>query len=149
MAEYWEVGLIEIIDLVVTGISGVAAVAAVIVSLRQVGQEKLARAEKLRRSQAESVSCWFEDGPEGPRSLDDKHVWQYVVLRNESESPVYDAIVACVGLRGGGPRCKGRGMCGGLSIPASTGRASTGRVGSVASDFWFGNERRSWCRDCL
>ena len=93
--------MIEIIDLVVTGISGVAAVAAVIVSLRQVGQEKLARAEKLRRSQAESVSCWFEDGPEGPRSLDDKHVWQYVVLRNESESPVYDAIVACVGLRGG------------------------------------------------
>ena len=99
--------MIEIIDLVVTGISGVAAVAAVILSLRQVGQEKLARAEKLRRSQAESVSCWFEGGPEESRPLDNRYVWQYVVLRNESESPVYDAIVACVGLRGAGTAARG------------------------------------------
>ena len=107
MAEYWEVGLIEIVDLVVTGISGAAAVAAVVVSLWQVGQEKRARAEKLRRSQAETVSCWFEDGPERPRSLDDRHVWQYVVLKNESESSVYDAIVTCVGVQGAGPAARG------------------------------------------
>ena len=99
--------MIEILDLIITGIGGAAAVAAVIVALHQVRQEKRARAEELRRSQAEGVSCWFEGGPEESRPIDNRYVWQYVVLQNESESPVYDAIVSCVGVQGAGPAARG------------------------------------------
>lgn len=99
--------MIEIAGLVITGISGVASVAAVIVALWQVRQEKRTRAEALRRSQAGRVSCWFEGGPEKSRPLDNRYVWQYVVLQNESESPVYDVIVTCVGAQGAGPIVRG------------------------------------------
>lgn len=71
------------------------------------GSERLLHEERTEGRQAERVSAWFEEGPDRGRPQSNNFVWQYVVLRNASESPVYNVVVTCVGLQGAGPLPKG------------------------------------------
>lgn len=100
--------MVDIANLVIQTLIGIATFAAVCISLWQVRYEKRLREEESKRQQAIRVSLWYE----GERNRtdcpkDDRFVWKSVVLRNESESPVYDVIVTCVGISGAGPERKG------------------------------------------
>lgn len=99
---------IDVANLIVQAIIGVATLAGVMVSLYQVHREKILRMEEERRKQSTRISLWYEehrDRTDWPR--DDRFVWREVVLRNASESPVYDVIVTCVGISGAGPEPRG------------------------------------------
>lgn len=100
--------MVDIANLVIQTLIGIATFAAVCISLWQVRYEKRLREEESKRQQAIRVSLWYEGGrnrTDCPK--DDRFVWKSVVLRNESESPVYDVIVTCVGISGAGPERKG------------------------------------------
>ena len=97
----------ETIELIFTIVGSSATAAAVIVSLWQIYLEKRRRNDEIRRSQAEKVSSWFQDGAESSRPKDESFVWQYVALRNESNAPVYNVIITCVGIQGAGPAERG------------------------------------------
>lgn len=88
---------------IIDAVAACGTVAAVVVALWQVRLEKRARANAEKRRQVEKVSSWFGGPSSEPAPEDGRYAWQYVYLRNESESPVYDVIVTCVGLQGAGP----------------------------------------------
>lgn len=94
-------------ELVFTAVGAFATAAAVTVSLGQIFVEKRARAAEFKRSQAERVSSWLQDGVEDSRPVDDKLMWQYVALQNESDAPVYNVVVTCIGIQGAGPASRG------------------------------------------
>ena len=93
--------------LVFTAVGAIATAAAVIVSLCQIRGEKRARAAEFRRCQAEGISSWLQDGVEDSHPEDDSFVWQRVALQNESDAPVYNVVVTCVGNQGAGPASRG------------------------------------------
>lgn len=99
---------LEIVDVVIQGVIGVATVAAVAIALWQVRSDKRVREDTENRSQAEQISSWFEHLEDcGDYPKDSRFVWQCVLLRNNSEAPVYDVVLTCVGVRGAGPAPKG------------------------------------------
>lgn len=79
----------------------------------QKSPEELLAGKSAKRRQAECVSAWFEKGPEGGRPQNNSFVWQYVVLGNSSDAPVYNVIVTCVGVQGAGPAFRGEDNGGG------------------------------------
>lgn len=81
---------------------------ALIVAFWQGSQSKRNREDDIKRYQPSRISAWYEGGRNRTgQPEDNRFVWQFVVLRNESESPIYDAIVTCVGISGAGPSFKG------------------------------------------
>lgn len=99
---------IDIANLIVQALIGFFTLGALIAAFCQINQTKRNREDDIKRHQPSRISAWYEGGrnrtdqPEGNR-----FVWRFVVLRNESESPVYDVIVTCVGISGAGPSFKG------------------------------------------
>lgn len=98
----------DIVSLTIQAIAAFATVFAVRVSLHDSRQAKRIHDEDLKKDQATKVSCWFEETEScEPAPQDDSHVWQNIVLQNESNCPVYNVIVTCVATQGAGPHSKG------------------------------------------
>lgn len=99
---------IDIANLIVQAFIGLVTLVALIVAFWQGSQSKRNREDDIKRYQPSRISAWYEGGRNRTgQPEDNRFVWQFVVLRNESESPVYDAIVTCVGISGAGPSFKG------------------------------------------
>lgn len=99
---------IDVANLIVQGFIGLVTLGALIVAFWQIHQNGKNRRDDIKRYQPVRVSTWYE----GARDLNDcpkdnRFIWQRVTLRNESESPVYNVIVTCVGISGAGPFSKG------------------------------------------
>ena len=100
---------IDIANLIVQAFIGLVTLGTLIAAFWQINQSERDREDDIRRLQPSRISAWYEEGRNRTdRPEDNRFVWQFVVLRNESESPVYDVIVTCVGLSGAGPLSKGR-----------------------------------------
>lgn len=100
---------IDIANLIVQAFIGLVTLVALIVAFWQGSQSKRNREDDIKRYQPSRISAWYEGGRNRTgQPEDNRFVWQFVVLRNESESPVYDAIVTCVGISGAGPLSKER-----------------------------------------
>ena len=98
----------DIVSLTIQAIAAFATVFAVCVSLHDSRQAKRIHDEDLKKDQATKVSCWFEETEScEPAPQDDSHVWQNIVLQNESNCPIYNVIVTCVATQGAGPHSKG------------------------------------------
>lgn len=99
---------IDIANLIVQAVIGAATVGTLIVALCQISQNKKERKADIEQHQAALISVWYEkDQGRNDQPKNNRFVWQLVALRNESESPVYDMIVTCVGISGAGPLSKG------------------------------------------
>lgn len=99
---------IDIANLIVQAFIGFFTLGTLIAALRQSSQNKRNREDDIKRYQPSRISAWYEGGRNRTdQPKDNRFVWQLVVLRNESESPVYDVIVTCVGISGAGPSFKG------------------------------------------
>ena len=95
---------IDIANLIVQAFIGLVTLVALIVAFWQGSQSKRNREDDIKRYQPSRISAWYEgDRNRTDQPEDNRFVWQFVVLRNESESPVYDVIVTCVGISGAGP----------------------------------------------
>lgn len=95
---------IDIANLIVQAFIGFFTLGTMIAALRQSSQNKRNREDDIKRYQPSRISAWYEGGRNRTdQPKDNRFVWQLVVLRNESESPVYDVIVTCVGISGAGP----------------------------------------------
>ena len=95
-------------NLIVQAFIGAATLGTLIAAFCQNNQTKRNREDDIKRHQPSRISAWYEEGRNRIDQPDDnRFFWQFVVLRNESESPVYDAIVTCVGISGAGPSFKG------------------------------------------
>jgi hypothetical protein len=86
-----------------TWLAAIGTICAFVVAFRQIADERAARksadkqaAGQARRSQAECVSAWHEDNPEAP--------WDWLVLLNRSNEPVYRAVATLVMIQGTGPQ---------------------------------------------
>ena len=100
---------IDIANLIVQAFIGLVTLGALIAAFWQINQNKRNREYDIKRHQSSRISAWYDEGKNQiDRPKDSRFVWQLVVLRNESESPVYDVIVTCVGINGAGPSSKGR-----------------------------------------
>lgn len=100
---------IDIANLIVQAFIGLVTLVALIVAFWQGSQSKRNREDDIKRHQPSRISAWYEgDRNRTDQPEDNRFVWQFVVLRNESESPVYDVIVTCVGISGAGPLLKVR-----------------------------------------
>ena len=99
---------IDTANLIVQAFIGAATLGTLIAAFCQNNQTKRNREDDIKRHQPSRISAWYEEGRNRIDQPDDnRFFWQFVVLRNESESPVYDAIVTCVGISGAGPSFKG------------------------------------------
>ena len=95
-------------NLIVQAFIGLATFGALIAALWQIDQNKRNREDDIKRYQPSRISAWYEEGRNRTdQPEDNRFFWRFVVLRNESESPVYDVIVTCVGISGAGPSFKG------------------------------------------
>lgn len=95
---------IDIANLIVQAFIGIVTFVTLLVALSQSNQSKRNREDDIKRYQSSRISAWYEGGRNrADRPEDNRFVWRFVVLRNESESPVYDVIVTCVGISGAGP----------------------------------------------
>lgn len=122
--------MLDIVNVIIQGIVGVATVAAVIVALYETHLNKKSRKEDIKRHQPIRISSWYEAAPnECARPNDKRFVWRSVALRNESEAPVYNVIVTCVGFQGAGPPRKGEENR--SDYPCRT------CVGTLPPGFWF------------
>ena len=99
---------IDIANLIVQALIGLVTLGTLIAAFCQINQDKRNREDDIKRHQPSRISAWYEEGRNRTdQPEDNRFVWRFVVLRNESESPVYDAIVTCVGISGAGPSFKG------------------------------------------
>ena len=99
---------IDFANLIVQGLIGFFTLGTLIVAFYQNNQTKRNREDDIKRYQPSHISAWYEEDRNQTDQPEDKRFfWQFVVLRNESESPVYDVIVTCVGISGAGPSFKG------------------------------------------
>lgn len=99
---------IDTANLIIQAFIGAATLGTLIAAFCQNNQTKRDREDDIKRHQPSRISAWYEEGRiRTDQPEDNRFVWQFVVLRNESESPVYDAIVTCVGISGAGPSFKG------------------------------------------
>lgn len=97
---------IDIANLIVQAFIGLVTLGALIAALWQSNQSKKNREDDIKRHQPSRISAWYEGGRNRTgQPEDNRFVWQFVVLRNESESPVYDVIVTCVGTLPPGAWC--------------------------------------------
>lgn len=100
--------VIDIANLIVQALIGLFTLGALIVAFCQNNQTKRNREDDIKRHQPSRISAWYEGGRNRTdHPEDNRFAWRFVVLRNESESPVYDVIVTCVGISGAGPSFKG------------------------------------------
>lgn len=96
--------MLDIADVVIQAIIGVATVIAVAIALYQTYLSKKTRKEEIKRHQPTRISSWYEAAADtSSRPVDNRFAWRSVALRNESESPVYNVIITCVGFQGAGP----------------------------------------------
>lgn len=85
---------IDIANLIVQAFIGIVTFVTLLVALSQSNQSKRNREDDIKRYQSSRISAWYEGGRNrADRPEDNRFVWRFVVLRNESESPVYDVIV--------------------------------------------------------
>lgn len=99
---------IDFANLIVQGLIGFFTLGTLIVAFYQNNQTKRNREDDIKRYQPSHISAWYEEDRNQTDQPEDKRFfWQFVVLRNEGESPVYDVIVTCVGISGAGPSFKG------------------------------------------
>ena len=74
----------------------------------QISQNKKSREEDIKRYRPTRISAWCEDGRDiADYPTDNGFAWVMVMLRNKSESPVYDIVVTCVGISGAGSASRG------------------------------------------
>lgn len=96
-----------IAELILQAIAGIATSVGVIISLYQIHGEKKVRLKEEKRCQSTRISFWYEEtGDRADRPIDGRYFWKAVVLRNTSESPVYNVVITCVGISGAGPNAK-------------------------------------------
>lgn len=99
---------VGIAELILQSIAGIATSVGVIISLYQIHREKELRLKEEKRCQAKRISFWYEEaGDRTDRPHDGRYAWKAVLLRNASESPVYNVVITCVGISGAGPNAKG------------------------------------------
>lgn len=124
---------IDIANLIVQAFIGLVTLGALIAAFWQINQNKRNREYDIKRHQSSRISAWYDEGKNQiDRPKDSRFVWQLVVLRNESESPVYDVIVTCVGINGAGPSFKGEDNC-----PVFPDRACVGTLPPGAWCIWL------------
>ena len=127
---------IDIANLIVQAFIGLVTLGALIAALWQSNQSKKNREDDIKRHQPSRISAWYEgDRNRTDQPEDNRFVWQFVVLRNESESPVYDVIVTCVGISGAGPSFKGED-----NRPAYPNRVCAGMLPPGAWCIWLPTE---------
>lgn len=79
---------IDIANLIVQAFIGLVTLVALIVAFWQGSQSKRNREDDIKRYQPSRISAWYEGGRNRTgQPEDNRFVWQFVVLRNESESP--------------------------------------------------------------
>lgn len=99
---------IESIGSVMEIVAGVATALGVLLALGDMAIRSYQRKKENEKQQATKVSSWFENNHNKEKiPKDTRYVWRSVSLRNNSESPVYNTIVTCVGFQGAGPALKG------------------------------------------
>lgn len=102
---------LEIANVVIQGVIGLATVITLVsalLSLRlnkaQYGEDKKRHRESERRSQAEKVAAWIEDGRVKAISSPCRNaVYRDTLIINESCLPIYDVVITVVGRYGAGP----------------------------------------------
>lgn len=102
----------ECADLIVQIFLGIATWAGIVISLCQIRQEKQIRIGRELREQADKIAAWYEKMDIGPEPCNPYSVFMSVMVRNHSESPVYDVVITCVGMHGAGPALRGEEMGG-------------------------------------
>lgn len=127
---------IDIANLIVQAFIGLFTLGTLIAALRQSNQNKRNREDDIKRHQQSRISAWYEDGRNRTdQPEDNRFAWRFVVLRNESESPVYDVIVTRVGISGAGPSFKR-----GPNRPTFPDRACVGTLPPGAWYIWLPTE---------
>lgn len=127
---------IDIANLIVQAFIGIVTFVTLLVALSQSNQSKRNREDDIKRYQSSRISAWYEGGRNrADRPEDNRFVWRFVVLRNESESPVYDVIVTCVGISGAGPSFKGED-----NLPTFPSRVCVGTLPPGAWCIWLPTE---------
>lgn len=125
-----EMDTLNIVNVVIQAIIGAATVAAVVVALRQTHLSKKVHEEEIRRHQSTRISSWYEAAADtNSHPTDKRFVWRSVALRNESESPVYNVIITCVGFQGAGPFHNGEDNEGGYPCRRC--------IGTLPPGLWF------------
>lgn len=97
----------QLIELIIQAAATIATGAGVVISLHQVHQERTQRIERELRLQADRVAAWFEDVGSHTAPSASHSIYRSVVISNNSEAPIYDVIISCVGMYGAGPAARG------------------------------------------